>query len=264
MSTITTEFDNHVLRIRMEQPAKKNALTMDMYDRMSEALEHAEADPGVRAVVFSGAGGNFCSGNDVAAFPAAGSEPQGPNPVMRFVEALVNASVPIVAAVEGVAAGIGATMLLNLDSVVASRDSRIVFPFLNLALVPEAGSSLLLVRLLGYTRAAELVLRAASIDGAEAHRLGIVSTLVEPGMVATAALGIAAEFAAKPPQAMRRAKRLMKGDTAALLQRIREEEKGVFLGLRSAEGAEALRAFREKRPPDYSRADRGDQRGHQG
>jgi len=251
MSAVTTRFDRHVLQIRIDNPAKKNALTMEMYDAMSEALERAEADTTVRAVVFSGAGGNFCSGNDVSAFPAAGSDQQGPNPVMRFVEALVNASVPIVAAVEGVAAGIGATMLLHLDAVVASAGSRIVFPFLNLALVPEAGSSLLLVRLLGYTRAAELVLRAATIDGAEAHRLGIVSRLVEPDAVGPAALAIATEFAARPPQAMRRSKRLMKGDTTALMQRIREEERGVFLGLGSAEGAEAVRAFREKRQPQF-------------
>ncbi len=255
MSGITTALDDHVLQIRMERPEKRNALTMDMYDRMSAALEQAEADPDVRAVVFRGAGGHFCSGNDVAALPATDQGTPGPNPVMRFVEALVNASVPIVAAVEGVAAGIGCTMLLHLDAVVASRDSRIVFPFLNLALVPEGGSSLLLVRLLGYTRAANLVLRAASIDGAEAHRLGIVSTLAEPGTVARTALDIAAEIAAKPPRAMRRAKRLMKGDTAELMQRIREEEQDLFLGLRSAEGAEALRAFMEKRRPDFSQCD---------
>ena len=115
-----------------------------------------------------------------------------------------------------------------------------------------AGSSLLLVRLLGYTRAADLVLRAGSIDGTEAHRLGIVSRLAEPGAVDKVALEIAAEFASKPPQAMRRAKRLMKGDTAGLLERIREEERGVFLGLGSAEGAEALRAFREKRRPNFT------------
>ncbi len=253
MSVVTTQLDGHVLQIRIDNPVKKNALTMEMYDVMSAALERAEADTAVRAVVFSGAGGNFCSGNDVSGFPAAGSGSQGPNPVMRFVEALVNASVPIVAAVEGVAAGIGATMLLHLDAVVAGPGSKIVLPFLNLALVPEAGSSLLLVRLLGYTRAAELVLRAGSVDGSEAHRLGIVSRLAEDGAVGQVALAIAGEFAAKPPQAMRRAKRLMKGDTAALLQRIREEERGVFLGLNSAEGAEALQAFREKRRPDFSR-----------
>ncbi|MCC7329367.1 MAG: enoyl-CoA hydratase/isomerase family protein [Gammaproteobacteria bacterium] len=252
MTTVTTHFERHVLQIRMNRPEKKNALTLPMYDVISEALERAEADTAVRAVVLGGAGGNFCSGNDVGDFPDAGSGQQGPTPVMRFVKALVNASVPIVAAVEGVAAGIGSTMLLHLDSVVASAGSRIVFPFLNLALVPEAGSSLLLVRLLGYTRAADLVLRAGSIDGTEAHRLGIVSRLAEPGAVDKVALEIAAEFASKPPQAMRRAKRLMKGDTAGLLERIREEERGVFLGLGSAEGAEALRAFREKRRPNFT------------
>lgn len=252
MSTVTTRFERHVLHVCMSQPEKKNALTMPMYEALAAALERAEADMAVRAVVLGGAGGNFCSGNDVGAFPDAGSGGQdGPNPVMRFVRALVGASVPIVAAVEGVAAGIGATMLLHLDSVVASEGSRIVFPFLNLALVPEAGSSLLLVRMLGHARAADLVLRARAIDGAEAHRLGIVSTLAPAGGVAGMAGEIAAELAAKPPQAMRRAKRLMKGDPAELMARIAEEERAVFLGLASEEGAEALRAFREKRRPVF-------------
>ncbi|MBW7930733.1 MAG: enoyl-CoA hydratase/isomerase family protein [Gammaproteobacteria bacterium] len=251
MSMVTTRFEQHVLHVCMSQPEKKNALTMPMYEALAAALERAEADTAVRAVVLGGAGGNFCSGNDVGGFPDAASAQEGPNPVMRFVRALVGASVPIVAAVEGVAAGIGATMLLHLDAVVASADSRIVFPFLNLALVPEAGSSLLLVRMLGHTRAADLVLRARAIDGAEAHRLGIVSTLAPAGGVAGMAGEIAAELAAKPPQAVRRAKRLMKGDTAELMARIAEEERAVFLGLGSAEGTEALRAFREKRRPDF-------------
>lgn len=251
MTAVITRFDGHVLQLRMNRPEKRNALTLPMYDAMSEALEQAEADRGVRAVVILGSGGSFCAGSDLADFPADPSE-HGPTPVMRLVEALVHTSVPIVAAVDGVAAGFGSTMLLHLDSVVASPATRIFFSFVNMALVPEAGSSLLLTRQLGYTRAAELLLRAAPIDGVEAHRLGIVSTLAEPAMVETTALSIAAEFAAKPPQAMRRAKKLLKGDTAELMQRIREEERDVFLGLKSAEGAEALRAFRERRAPDFS------------
>jgi len=249
---VETSLDRHVLSIRLNRPEKKNALTLAMYREMVDALAWAESDREVRAVVFLGSGGSFCAGNDLDDFPA---NPQqgGPTPVMHFVEALVEATVPIVAAVDGVAAGVGSTMLLHLDSVVASSASRFVFPFVNMGLVPEAGSSLLLTRQLGYTRAAELMLRAAPFDGAEAHRLGIVSTLVEAGKVERAAFAIAAEFASKPPQAMRRAKKLLKGDTAALIERIRLEEKDVFIGLASAECEEAMRAFREKRPPDFSR-----------
>lgn len=251
-SGVETEFDSHVLRIRLNRPEKKNALTLAMYRDMVDALARAESDRDVRAVVILGSGGSFCAGNDLADFPE-NPDRGGPTPVMHFVEALVNATVPIVAAVDGVAAGIGSTMLLHLDSVVASPASRFVFPFVNMALVPEAGSSLLLTRQLGYTRAAELMLRAAPFDGAEAYRLGIVSTLAEPGSVDEVALGIAAEFATKPPQAMRRAKKLLKGDTRELMERIRLEERDVFIGLASEECAEAMRAFREKRAPDFSR-----------
>ena len=252
VESIKVELDSRILKVRLLRPERRNALTLEMYAVLSSALARAEADPQVRVVLLAGSGGSFCSGNDVNAFPA---DPRsaGPTPVMHFVEALVRTTVPVVAAVEGVAAGIGSTLLLHCDAVVGDAATRIVFPFLNMALVPEAGSSLLLTRQLGYTRAADLMLRAASIEGAEAHRLGILSTLAAPGEVERTALAIAAELAAKPPQAMRRSKRLLKGDVEALLQRIRDEERELFEGLASEEGAEALGAFREKRRPDFSR-----------
>jgi len=251
MSRVTVELVDRVLCVTIDNVPRKNALTMTMYDDLSAALERAEDDRAVHVVLLTGAGGQFCSGNDVGGFPPDPAQ-NGPTPVLRFVTALVQDSVPIVAAVEGVAAGLGATMLLHLDSVVAARNARIVFPFVNLALAPEAGSTQLLPQLLGYTRAAELILRGGSVDGAEAHRLGIASQLAEPGAALHQALAIAGEMAAKPPQAMRRAKRLLKGDTAAIMARIHLEERALFDGFASAEAREAMRAFREKRPPDFS------------
>lgn len=250
MSLVETHFEQHILTVRINRPEKKNALTLPMYEALSDALERAETDRSVRAVLLLGNGGSFCAGNDIGDFPDDPAR-HGPTPVMRFIELVVRSTVPIVAGIEGVAAGIGATMLLHLDSVVAASNARIVFPFLAMALVPEGGSSLLLTRQLGYMRAADLMLRAASLDGLEAHRLGLVSKVVDPGNAEVAALAIAHEFAAKPPNAMRRAKKLLKGDTDAVMQRIREEERELFACLGSAEGAEALAAFREKRKPVF-------------
>jgi len=164
---------------------------------------------------------------------------------------LINSSVPIIAAVEGVAVGIGATLLLQLDSVVAEPQAKILMPFVSLALVPEAGSSLLLPRMLGYTRAAEYLMRARPIDGQRAYELGIVSTLAEPGQVESKALERAAEFARMPPQAMRKTKRLLQGDRQALLDRVGLEEELLFECSVAAEALEAITAFKEKRPPDF-------------
>jgi enoyl-CoA hydratase/carnithine racemase len=218
---------------------------------MADTIERAESDRSVRAVVFLGAGGNFTSGNDVSDFPEKPLD-NGATPVFRFVKSLVESSVPMVAGVEGVAVGIGATMLLHLDSVVAGPESTILMPFINLAVVPEAGASLLLPRMLGYARAAEFLMRGKPLDGRRALEMGIVSTLAESGQVEATALRIAADFARKPPDAMRKTKRLLKGDTQALLDRIRLEEEQLFECFASAEAREALTAFREKRPPDFS------------
>ncbi len=243
--------DQHVVQIRLNRPHKKNALTQACYTTMAEVIEKAEADGSVRAIVLLGAGGNFTSGNDLADFPDK-PPADGITVVFRFIRSLVESSVPIVAGVEGVAVGIGATMLLHLDSVVADPDARILMPFVNLALVPEAGASLLLPRMLGYTRAAELLMRGRPIDGRKAYELGIVSTLADSGKVEETTLEMAAEFARKPPAAMRKTKRILKGETRALLERVSQEEEMLFEGFASAETREAISALREKRPPDFS------------
>lgn len=250
MASILIEKSNHIVSIGINRPEKRNSLSLDMFTRISEAVEEAEADPDCRCVLFHGMGGHFCSGIDLAAFPESAST-DAPSPVMRLVKALVEASVPMVAAVEGVAAGLGATMLLHLDSVVVADGARIVYSFVNLALPPEAGSSLLLPRLMGYSRAAELVLLGGTLDAGQALAAGLATRAVPNGAALETAMEIAAGIAAKPPQAARRAKRLLKGDTGPLMQRIVEEEAVLFEGLRSAEAAEAMRAFMEKRPARY-------------
>ncbi len=243
--------DRHVVQIRLNRPHKKNALTQACYTTMAQTIESAESDPSVRVLVFLGAGGNFTSGNDLSDFPAPPADGEL-TPVMRFVTSLLQSSVPIIAGVEGLAVGIGATLLLHLDSVVAEPDARILLPFANLALVPEAGASLLLPRIMGYTRAAELLMRGKPVSGTQAYELGIVSTLAEAGQVENTALKIAAEFASKPPAALRKTKRLLKGDSQVLLERARLEEKLLAECFASAEAREAIQAIQEKRPPDFS------------
>ncbi len=242
--------DRHIVQIRLNRPQKKNAMSVDCYYAVAEAIEQAETDKSVRAIVILGSGGNFCAGHDLTSAPIEASE-DGPTPPSRLMISLINSSVPIIAGVEGVAVGIGATMLLQLDSVVAEPEARILMPFVNLALVPEAGSSLLLPRMLGYTRAAEYLMRGKPINGQRAWELGIVSTLAEPGQVEATALEIAGDFASKPPGAMRKTKRLLQGDRQVLLDRVSQEEELLFECSTSAEAAEAVAAFMEKRPPDF-------------
>ncbi len=243
--------DTHVVQIRLNRPQKKNALTMDCYHTVAEAIEQAESDSTVRAIVLLGSGGNFCAGHDLTESMIMSRE-DGPTPPSRLLMSLIESSVPIVAGVEGVAVGIGATMLLHLDSVVAEPAARILMPFVSLALVPEGGSSLLLPRTLGYTRAADYLMRGKPVSGQRAYELGIVSTLAEAGQVEATAIETAADFARMPPQAMRKTKRLLKADSQALLDRLKQEEELLFECAASAEAKEALNAFKEKRPPDFS------------
>lgn len=249
---VSVRCDNHILQLRLNRPDRNNALTMAMYNTLSAAIEAAESDRAVRVIVLLASGNNFTVGNDLKDFPdiVTGGEA---TPPMRFIASLAQSSLPIIAAVEGLAVGIGATMLLQLDSVVVASDASILMPFINIALVPEGGSSLLLPRLLGYTRAAELLLRGKPVSGQRAYELGIASSLAEPGQAADIALGIAAEFAQKPSAVVRQTKRLLKGDGEQIMQRVRAEEELLLNCFASPEHEEAMAAFAEKRQPDFSR-----------
>ena len=249
---LLTEQDHGILTVRFNRLERKNALTPDMFQRMCEAMERAQSDPAVRVIVFLGSGGNFTTGNDVSAFPAQPPEGEETLP-FRFVNALVHATTPIIAGVDGVAAGIGATMLLHCDCVIVGSSARIVFPFMKMALVPEAGSSLILPELLGYTRAADLLLSGEPLDGNRAYEVGIATSVVEPDDIEQAAIQKATSIARLPRKTVEQTRKLLKGDTTRIMQRVKEEQAELFRCFASDEHKEAVSAFIEKRHPDFSR-----------
>lgn len=251
---IATKVEERILTIRINRPEKKNALLLDMYTAMSEALSHADGDNAIRAICITGTGDVFTSGNDIGDFqrsPPTGSD----SPVMVFLNTIARVSKPLLAAVNGVAVGIGTTLLLHCDLVYASPNARFQLPFVNLGLVPEAASSLLLPRMIGHQRAAELLLLGEPFDAGTAANIGLVNGIAPLDDLLEKTLERARALASKPPAAMRLTKGLLKGNQNEVLERI-DLEAGHFLErLGSAEAAEALQAFIEKRPPDFSRFD---------
>ncbi len=245
--------DAGVMTIRFNRPEKKNAFTVAMYETMTAALAEAERDAGVRVVQFTAAGDAFTAGNDLADFMSKPPTDEN-SPVFRFLSALASASKPLVAVVDGLGVGIGLTLLLHCDLVYASDRTKLRAPFVDLGLVPEAASSLLLPRLFGYQRAAEILLLGETIDARRAHELGLINAVVPSADLAARALEACHKLAAKPPMALKLTKQLLKDPQhATVAERIRHE--AVFFGrqLVSAEVKEALTAFFEKRAPDFSK-----------
>jgi len=239
-----------VLEIRFNRPEKKNALTRDMYEAVSTALERADADPAIRVVLLTGTGDTFTSGNDVKDFQGTDHAPRGGS---RFLPALSSLQKPLIAAVNGAAIGVGTTMLLHCDLVVAARSARFVMPFTSLGLVPEAASSLLVPRSLGHQRASALLLLGEPLDAMTACEWGLVNRVVDDAALMDTAREMARRLAALPPQAVRLTKRLIKHGVPDVAGRI-QEEIGLFSELlASPEAQEAFAAFMEKRKPDFSR-----------
>jgi enoyl-CoA hydratase/carnithine racemase len=253
MSEVVVEKSERVLRIQLNRPAKKNALTTGMYRAFAEALRGAESDSDVRAILVHGAPDAFTAGNDLQDFLA--NPPQGPeSPVLVFLDAVTHVDKPLVAAVNGVAVGIGTTMLLHCDLVYAGQDARFALPFVNLGLCPEAASSFLLPALVGYQRAAELLLLGEPFDAAKAHAIGLVTEVVPNDLALEAAEQAARKLAAKPPASVRLTKQLLKAQTKAMMEAALAEELRHFRErLVSAEAKEAFSAFLEKRRPDFTR-----------
>ncbi|CAM3624560.1 enoyl-CoA hydratase [Isoptericola cucumis] len=238
--TVRTHVTGGVATVTLNRPAKKNALTTTMYAALADALQAAELDADVRAVVLRGDETVFCAGNDVADFldhPQAGPEA----PAYRFLRAIARFPKPVVAAVCGPAVGIGATMLLHCDLVYAGESATLLFPFVDLGLVPEAGSSLLLPELVGRHRAAEALLLGDPIPAAAALDAGLVNQVLPDAEVLDLAHAQAARLAAKPVASVIETKRLMRaGDQDAVLARI-EAEGAVFARL--LDGPEARSAL---------------------
>ncbi len=253
MSTpdINVRRDGAALHIEMARPDKRNALTVPMYAAMADAMAEAEHDDTLRAVIFSGAGRAFCAGNDLADFVANPSVPNSSvdedRPVFRFIRALASAQTVLIAAVQGRAIGIGTTMLLHCDFVLAEPDAELQMPFVDLALVPEAGSSLLVPDLMGQRRAAELLLLGERVGAERALQLGLVNRIVPAGG-ALAQAGILAErLAAKPAGALRATKRLMRSSTTDLHARIAEENAAFQAQLQTAELRQTVQSFFDAR-----------------
>lgn len=255
MSDILVSRDGSVLQLELNRPAKKNAITAAMYEALISALKEAAADPGVRVVLICGAGSAFCAGNDLGDFLAA-SAASGittDSPPVRFIEMLVTFPKPIVAAVGGVAVGIGATMLLHCELVYASDAARLSMPFVSLGLVPEAASSLLLPERVGHLIASEMLLLGTAIEAHRAVELRLVNQVVTPASeLLNFARGKAHELAQRPPRAVRTTKALLRSHQAAVMACVKEEEQHFAASLLSPEAREALTAFLERRPPDFS------------
>ncbi len=241
--TVQVDVRSGVMTIRMNRPDKKNALTQAMYASLAEALVEADERDDVRALLLTGTADCFTAGNDLRDF--LDDPPLDPGaPVHRFLEALSGCRTPLVAAVNGPAVGIGTTMLLHCDLVYAAESAVLRLPFVDLGLVPEAGSSLLLPLLVGSRRAAELLLLGDPFDAATAARYGIVNRVHPDDEVLERAREVATRLAAKPPEALRLTRALLReGLDDALGERIQKESRLLGQRLRSPESREAMQAF---------------------
>lgn len=250
---VTTTVEAGILTVTLARPDKKNALTNAMYGVLADALERAETDPGIRVVLLQGDGDSFTAGNDLADFAAQSQGlHKGERHVLRFLDRLARATRPLVAAVQGNAVGVGTTMLLHCDLVFVADTARLITPFVNLALVPEAASSLLLPARVGHARAFAMFALGEAIDGATAVAIGLANRVMPAADLRAAARAAAAALAKQPAGALAHTKALMRDVDAIRAQMDRES--AIFQErLKSAEAREAFTAFAERRPPDFSK-----------
>ncbi len=247
---VTTTVDDGILTIRMNRPEKKNALTGEMYQAMADALNDAEKNPAVRAIIITGVKNSFTAGNDLEDFLTNPPDEKNSS-VLNFLKAISEAKLPIVAAVNGTAIGIGVTMLLHCDFVYVVDTAVMAMPFVDLGLVPEAAASLLLPKVAGLQRASELLLLGEPFTPAAAKEMGIATAVVAPDDLEKTALKTAKKLAAKPREALRQTKSLLRRDFESVSDRIAAEAKVFKQALASDDAKEALNAFREKRKPKF-------------
>lgn len=250
--SILTHSEDRILKITINRPEKKNALTLEMYERMTAAIGSAQEDTQIRTVVIAGTGDAFSSGNDLADFLAHPPTP-GDSPAARFLHTIASFEKPLIAAVNGLAIGIGTTLLLHCDLAYAAASARFQLPFVNLALVPEAGSSLLLPQLAGHRKAAELLLLGEMFDPETAREVGLINQVCADKALEETAMEAARRLSVKPPEALRLTKALMKDRSGSADERIDSELVHFAKRLESPEAHEAMQAFMEKRLPDFSK-----------
>ena len=247
MSDIITERSGNILSIQLNRPAKKNAMTSSMYVTMADLLNGAAKDDQIRVVLLHAAGSSFSAGNDIEDF-LQNPPGQGESPQAQLMHALINFEKPLIAAVQGAAVGGGTTMLAHCDFVYAGESAKFQLPFVNLALVPEFGSSYLLPLCFGYTRAAELILLGEPFNASRAAELGLVTRVVPDQSLLATATETARTLAAKPAAAVQASKRLMKSALREQLEQAVKLEDEVFAErVRSDEAKQAFTAFVTKR-----------------
>jgi enoyl-CoA hydratase/carnithine racemase len=242
---IKLEQADGVLTISMDRQDKKNALTGAMYEAMIAAIDSAEADAKTGVLLLRGAGGLFTAGNDIGDFLAAAGKLED-FPALRFIRRLAICDKPVIAAVDGVAVGVGTTILFHCDLVYAAPNAAFRMPFVDLGLVPEAAASLLVPQRVGQAKASELLLLAEGFDAAEALRLGIINAIIAPELLHAHAFERARTLAAKPRNAVATTRRLIRGDRDAILTRMDEEAHEFGRALRSDEAKAAFMAFMAK------------------
>ena len=245
-ANVLIDRDGGVLRLTMARPERRNAITVAMYAALADAIEQASGDPSIRLITIEGQGDDFTAGNDLGDFlnelPAPGSGTD--IPVWRLLRALATNPVPLIAAVHGNVVGIGTTMLFHCDFVIAEEGSRFVMPFVDLGLVPEAASSLLLPRLGGRRRAARYLLLGEKFGADEALDMGLASHKVGPGELGAALAALVAALLAKPPEAMRQTQALLRREaTDEILARIELENGHFSERLASDEVKQAIASF---------------------
>ena len=244
MDLVTVTDDGPVRTVRMNRPEKKNALTLAMYDAISAAIDGARRDSALRCLLIAGCPGDFCAGNDIGDFVKASVEGGTLGaPIIRFLEVLAHCDKPLVAAVQGNAVGIGTTMLLHCDYVVASTEARFSTPFVRLGVLPEAASTLIAPRLMGHARAFSLLVMGRPMNAEDAKSAGLINLVVAPDAVDAEAIKAAREIAALPPHGVLAARKLLRGSRDDVLKRMHEENSLFQARLRTEEARGAFEAF---------------------
>lgn len=250
-SPILMTITNGVMTLIMNRPDKKNALTDEMYGLLADHLAAAATDSAVRVVLLRGEGELFSAGNDIADFAAA-RPGDGLRNVVRFIDALVTAPKPLIAAVQGKAVGVGTTMLLHCDYVILAEDAALVTPFVNLGLVPEAASSLLLPERIGHARAFAMLAMGQPVGAAQALAWGLANEVVSGVELVATAEATAHRLALQPLSAVMATKALLRRP-AEMAERVAIETELFARHMQSAEAREAFAAFAERRAPDFAK-----------
>lgn len=249
---VRLELKDGIATITLNRPEKKNALTVEMYEKIVSGMQGYDADPEARVIVIRSEGDAFTSGNDLKDFmnaPPAGED----SPVFRLLLTLVDLEKPLIAEVNGLAVGIGTTLLFHCDLVYAAQSARFQMPFVNLGLCPEAASSFLLPRFLGMPKAAELLMLGEAFSASDALGMGFVNALFPGEELREQTQARAEKLAAQPAAAVRATKKLLREDLRAATKASIEKEGALFIErLSSPEAREAFTAFFEKRKPDFT------------